>query len=189
MKITLAQTWQLACEAHAGQVEKNGNPYYTHLAAVWKYTRAIGGDVYAQHAAILHDIVEDTPVTVDDLYALGYSWRVVEAVQALSKGKGEPNRDYVGRVIEEGPRASIVKLADLYHNTEPARLSTLPKHTQDRLKYKYFHAIRRIEEALSLPATLTDEEYDASQTYQAPRWNDPVGSVSKYSGGWSYGTL
>lgn len=166
--ITLASTWALATKAHGIQKDKQGNPYSDHLAAVWQGVRDLGGDVIAEHVAILHDTVEDTAVTYADLRKRGYCEDVIFTLTAVTKKHSEQNTLYIGRVIAAGDRAMIVKLADLYHNVREDRLATLPVATQDRLKYKYYHAISRIEAELGIDYSISDEEYAKSQEYKKP---------------------
>lgn len=165
-EITLASTWDFATQAHGAQKDKQGNPYSVHLAAVWQGVRDLGGDVIAEHVAILHDVVEDTPVTYAKLREMGYCEDVIFTLTAVTKKNGEQNTLYIGRVIAAGDRAMLVKLADLYHNVEEARMATLAVETQKRLKYKYYHAISRIERELDMDYSISDEDYALSQEYK-----------------------
>ena len=163
----------LAVEAHGTQKDKQGNPYSEHLDAVAENVADLvleaklsNIDVLEDHitVAYLHDTVEDTELTLDDLADLGFSPWVCEAVEAVTKTKNEYNPSYIKRVIDGGFMAMRVKLADLYHNTEPSRLSSLPQYTQDRLLAKYVSGIHRIETALGLPLTYTEVEVKEAQT-------------------------
>ena len=92
-------------------------------------------------AAWLHDVVEDTAVTADDLRAAGIPEDVVAAVLAVSKVAGEPVEDYFSRVRSD-PLAVAVKTADLADNTDPARLAVLDDEVRARLEAKYARARR-----------------------------------------------
>ncbi len=71
--------------------------------------------------ALLHDVVEDTDITLSDLENAGFPREVVEAVGLLTKTKGEDYFEYVNRV-KHNPIAKRVKLLDLEHNSDPSRL-------------------------------------------------------------------
>jgi hypothetical protein len=141
MSFLLDDAIRIAREAHAGQVDKSGRPYIGHPMRVMSQ---VNGE-YAQMAAVLHDVVEDTPITPDDLRTAGCPEPVVTAVIALSKQPGEPMPDYLRRVAAD-PIAVPVKRADIADNSNPIRMSALDPQTQDRLKAKYSEAIRVLDE-------------------------------------------
>ena len=121
--------------AHAGQVDKSGQPYIGHPARVAARVR---GDDFAEAAAWLHDVVEDTDVTLDDLRR-DFPDELVAAVDALTRRRHEEPDDYYARV-RRNPLALRVKAADLADNSDAARLAALPPDTQARLRAKYAHA-------------------------------------------------
>lgn len=125
----------LARTAHGGQVDKSGMPYAEHPARV--AARVHGGD--ARAAAWLHDVVEDTHVTFDDLRARGFPEQVVAAIDAVTKRAGEPSEDYYARV-RSNELGLQVKLADLADNTDPVRMAQLDTATRERLTAKYAKA-------------------------------------------------
>jgi (p)ppGpp synthase/HD superfamily hydrolase len=141
MGFVLDDAIRIAREAHAGQVDKSGRPYIGHPMRVM--ARVNG--THEQMAAVLHDVVEDTPVTPDDLWAAGCPEQVVTAVIALSKTPGEPMPDYLRRVADD-PIALTVKRADIADNADPIRMSALAPEFQDRLRAKYSEAIRILDE-------------------------------------------
>lgn len=122
----------LATEAHEGQTDKAGQPYIGHPLRVM--ARVDTDD--ARIVAVLHDVLEDTPVTAADLIALGCPAEVVAAVDALSKRPGETLEESMRRVAEH-PLAVVVKHADLDDNSDPQRLEALPPAVADRLRDKY----------------------------------------------------
>lgn len=131
---------QLATEAHAGQVDKVGEPYINHPARV--AARSARAGVEAEAAGWVHDVVEDTTVTLDELRVAGLSESVVAAVDALTRRDGEAPEEYYRRVA--GDRlARIVKCADLADNSNPRRLARLDADTRNRLQAKYDHARTR----------------------------------------------
>lgn len=106
------------------RVDKGGNPYVLHLCAVAHGTAfATQMNDEAVQAAILHDTVEDTDVTLADLSAAGFSDEVVRLVDALTKRDGEQPIDYWMRVIDAGEKARAIKAADAAHNSEGYRLN------------------------------------------------------------------
>jgi (p)ppGpp synthase/HD superfamily hydrolase len=141
MAFTLDDAVRIAREAHAGQMDLSGRPYIDHPLRVMG---RVHGE-HAQMAAVLHDVVEDTDVTPDDLRAAGCPQPVVTAVIALSKVPGEKLEDYLRRVAVN-PIAVTVKRADIGDNTDPVRVSALDPETADRLSAKYAKAIRLLDE-------------------------------------------
>ena len=103
----------LATEAHAGLTRWNGDPYVTHPQRVAASVAPIGPAAIA--AALLHDVVEDTSVTIQHLRALGFPPAVIEAVDALTKRPGEDYFRFIDRVSAY-PLARSIKLADIADN-------------------------------------------------------------------------
>ncbi|ANZ42476.1 phosphohydrolase [Lentzea guizhouensis] len=141
---TLEDAIATATAAHEGQVDKSGRPYIGHPLRVMA---AVTGE-HAQMAAVLHDVIEDTPVTGADLLAAGCPPEVVDAVVALSHLPDEPQEDYLRRVAAN-PLAVTVKRADIGDNLSPARIARLDAATRDRLKAKYARALGLLDEFVS----------------------------------------
>ena len=131
------QAEHIARIAHAGQVDKAGAPYAEHPARV---AAAVGGDPLAQAAAWLHDVVEDTSTSLDDLQAAGFPESVIAAIDALTRRPGEASDAYYARVAAD-PLALRVKRADIGDNSGHERLGRLDEPTQIRLRDKYAHAL------------------------------------------------
>ncbi|MDI2128685.1 HD domain-containing protein [Yinghuangia seranimata] len=138
---TLDDAVVLARRAHAGQLDKGGKPYITHPLRVM---RRVEGE-WAQMAAVLHDVIEDTAVSAADLRAEGCPERVIEAVIALSKLPGEPLEASMARAAAD-PIALVVKRADIADNRSEARLGQLDEVTQVRLRAKYTRSIELLEQ-------------------------------------------
>lgn len=119
----------LATDAHRGQVDKAGADYILHPISVMAICSS--EDVEINCIAILHDVLEESGYTVDDLYRSGMTTRIVDGVVALTKLTGERLEDYYNRVAAN-PDAIKVKLADLTHNTNLDRLSTVTQKDIDR---------------------------------------------------------
>lgn len=130
----------LAQISHKQQVDKGGKPYFEHVERVANRVQALGGDEIARAAAYLHDVIEDTGVTRDDLYRLGMPTAVLETVEMVTKRDGVPYGAYIYRVKQQ-PRARMIKWADLLDNTSPERMEQLDPATRIRLMQKYGEAM------------------------------------------------
>lgn len=134
----LGDAFEMAFKAHWGQTDKSGQPYMAHVVRV--ASRVAPED--AQIVALLHDVVEDTPVTLDQVQD-AFGPMIAKAVDAITKRKGEANDTYLDRVAAN-PLARAVKIADLNDNSDPVRMAQLDKATQERLERKYTHAQSRL---------------------------------------------
>ncbi|HWM02515.1 MAG TPA: HD domain-containing protein [Actinophytocola sp.] len=139
---TLDDAIQVARRAHEGQLDKSGRPYIAHPLRVMGMVTG----THQRMTAVLHDVVEDTDVTLDDLVAAGCPDEVLAAVAAISKRPGEPQSDYLTRVLAD-PIALVVKRADIADNMSPDRMGRLDAETQERLRTKYEAALRRLDES------------------------------------------
>ena len=132
---------RIAREAHAGQVDKSGADYIGHPLRVMDAVET----TEAKTVAVLHDVVEDTPITIDDLRAGGFSEPVLAAVDAVTKRKGETLAESMARVVAI-PLARTVKLADVADNSDPSRLALLPIVDRARLQKKYAQTLELLGE-------------------------------------------
>ena len=138
---TLERAIAIAALAHQGQVDKAGQPYVLHpLRMMLAVTTP-----EARMAAVLHDVVEDTAVTLDELRAEGFPPSVLEAVEALTKRPEEEN-DYMAfiRRVAPNPIAREVKLADLRDNSNLGRIPEPTDRDRERIR-KYQRAIAYLE--------------------------------------------
>ena len=117
--LTLAR--DLAFTKHQGQVDKGGNPYFGHPKRVAERVAAKGGSEQMQMCAYLHDVVEDTDVTFEQLARMGFPEEVVEGVRALTRMEGESYEEFIRR-CGKNSIARQVKLADLEDNMDVSRL-------------------------------------------------------------------
>lgn len=113
---TLEKALEIAARAHAGQRDKEGLPYILHPLRVM---HRVSGEA-AQIVAVLHDVVEDTPVTLADLRQAGFSEEILAAAECVTHPREEPYADYVIR-CSRNPLARQVKLADLEDNSQISR--------------------------------------------------------------------
>lgn len=131
----LTKAISIATSAHESQVDKGGKPYIQHPLRVMKQMTTDA----ARIVAVLHDVIEDSPYSLNDLVAEGFSEEIVQAVEALTKQKSESYKNYLCR-IKNNPIASAVKLADLQDNMDLTRLPTITEKDIERQK-KYFKAV------------------------------------------------
>ncbi|NDV89002.1 HD domain-containing protein [Aurantimonas aggregata] len=131
---TIERAAAIAEQAHADQVDKAGAPYITHPIRV---ALAVEGEE-AKIVALLHDVVEDSEWTLDQLSAAGFSDAVVKAVDALTHKDREDYFDAVRRA-KANPLARVVKLADLADNCDRTRLGEITEQDERRLE-KYARA-------------------------------------------------
>jgi (p)ppGpp synthase/HD superfamily hydrolase len=132
---------EIATKAHQRQFDKSDQPYITHPEFV--ASQVIGDE--AKAVAWLHDVVEDTSVTFDDLGAAGLNERVIESIDAITKRNNEDYETYLARVAAN-PLAKAVKLADLTHNMDTSRLKIITENTRVRLE-KYKLAFAKLSES------------------------------------------
>lgn len=126
----------IARTAHAGQLDKDATePHYAHVERVAE--AVIEG---YQPVAYLHDVLEDTAVTISDLLDAGVLPGIVADVIALTKKEGEDYTDYIERVAGAGGRVRAVKLADLNDNIQRAEASG-----RQGLVARYARALDRLE--------------------------------------------
>jgi hypothetical protein len=148
---TLERAIALAAEAHAGQKDKAGTPYILHPLRVMF---AVEGDE-ARMAAVLHDVVEDGGVTLDQLRNLGFPETVVEAVDALTKRDSERGAEnYLAFVERAGQNdiARAVKLADIADNMDLSRIAR--PTDEDLARMARYRKARRLLERMEREAEL-----------------------------------
>ena len=148
---TLAEAYNLASTAHEGQFDKIGVPYFQHVLFVSEVIQKLPSyqkfndtdRMNAVIAAVLHDIVEDTHVTFEDLADMNFNPEVIEIVKLLTYTKSKSRVEYYEEIILN-PIARTVKTGDLIHNNLHERRIVLPEDVQDRLKAKYVKALEII---------------------------------------------
>lgn len=130
------RAYALAKKAHLGQKDKGGNDYIEHPKAV---ASMMDTDI-EKVVAYLHDVVEDTNISFDDLKEYGFPNQIIEALKALTKQKNESYDVYIDRVIRN-PIAKKVKLADMKHNSDITRIKNPSQKDYDRCQ-KYLDKIQ-----------------------------------------------
>ena len=130
------RAYALAKKAHLGQKDKGGNDYIEHPKAV---ASMMDTDI-EKAVAYLHDVVEDTNISFDDLKEYGFPNQIIEALKALTKQKNESYDVYIDRVIRNHI-AKKVKLADMKHNSDITRIKNPSQKDYDRCQ-KYLDKIQ-----------------------------------------------
>ncbi len=126
---TIEKAIELAAKYHAGQVDKAGLPYILHPLAIM--ARVDG--IETKTVAVLHDIIEDTSITAENLSQLGFSDTVVSVVVALTRTKGM-TRIEAAYQAKANPVARVVKLADLAENMNLGRIPNPTAKDYQRLQ-------------------------------------------------------
>ena len=115
---TLEKAIALAATQHAGQLDKGGQPYILHpLRLMLQFSNST-----LQIIAVLHDILEDTATTTEDLEALGFSAEIIQSIQALTKQTGE-SRLQAAKRTTLNPLATQVKYVDVLDNMNLSRIN------------------------------------------------------------------
>lgn len=131
---------KLCFEAHKEQVDKSGIPYVFHPFHLAEQMQTEETTV----VALLHDLVEDTDYTIEDLTRMGFDETITGAIALMTHADDVPYMDYV-REIKKNPIAKAVKLADLKHNSDLTRLDVIDEKALSR-REKYLKAIALLEE-------------------------------------------
>jgi guanosine-3',5'-bis(diphosphate) 3'-pyrophosphohydrolase len=165
---TLERAIQIAATAHAGQVDKAGEPYIFHPLKVMLRVEGAAERI----AAVLHDVVEDTTVTFEDLAKEGFSQQVLEAVRALTKRPGETRMAAAGRAAQNKV-ALAVKLGD---NAENLDLARIPNPTpKDYARLEEYKAVRALLVAAQVGETARNpnhlnSDFQARSIAASPRF-------------------
>lgn len=131
---------KLCFEAHKNQADKSGLPYVFHPFHVAEHMT----DEKTTIVALLHDVIEDTSYTLQDLRNLGFDEDVLGALELITHDKNVPYMDYVAK-IKGNAIAKTVKLADLSHNSDLTRLDEINEAALNRVE-KYKAAIKLLSE-------------------------------------------
>lgn len=133
----LERAIEIAAKAHAGQVDKAGQPYILHPLRVMLRVSS----EHERIAAVLHDVVEDTGVSLERLVAEGFPPEVIAAVDALTKRPGESRMEAAHRAAAD-KIGRKVKLADNADNMDLSRIQN--PTTRDIARVEEYRAVREI---------------------------------------------
>ena len=134
---TLERAIEIAAKAHSGQIDKAGQPYVLHPLRLMLAVNT----PQERMAAVLHDVVEDTTVTLSELAQEGFPPEVVAAVKSLTKLPGESRIEAAHRAAAN-PVARAVKLADVTDNMDLSRIANPTE--KDFARLKEYEQVRRI---------------------------------------------
>ena len=135
----LERAIELAVQHHKGQRGKRGEPYILHPL----YLMMQMEEETAMITAVLHDTIEDTPLTLDQLRDEGFSEPILTALRLLTHEEELPYDDYITR-LQGNPLARAVKLADLSHNMDVRRLPRVTPKDQKRIE-QYHRAWQQLQ--------------------------------------------
>ena len=131
---------RLCFDCHKEQIDKTGLPYVFHPFHLAEQM----DDEISTVCALLHDVVEDTELTVKDLGDMGFPDKVLEVLTLLTHEDQVPYMDYVKK-IKTNPIATKVKIADLTHNSDLTRLDFIDEYAVRR-NQKYAQALEILKE-------------------------------------------
>lgn len=140
----LERAIQIAAKAHEGQKDKAGQPYILHPLRVMLGTNS----EIERICAVLHDVIEDTPITLQILRDEGFAPEVLNVLDLLTKRKGESYDDFINRILTN-ETACRVKLADIADNMNLSRIQTPSEEDYKRVG-KYQRAVSRIQRCIGI---------------------------------------
>ena len=129
----------ISFDAHKNQLDKSGMPYVYHPFHLAEQM----DDEYSTCVALLHDVVEDTDITLDNLKEQGFPPEITDAIALMTHDDAVDYLDYV-RAMKDNAIARKVKLADLAHNSDLSRLDKVDDKALERVK-KYRQAMLILE--------------------------------------------
>lgn len=132
----VARAMLIAYEAHKGVNRKTGEPYVNHVLRVAKRLQDAGFNSNVISVAVLHDAVEDSDLTLDDLRREGFNEMIVSGVDSVTKREGEAYEDAIARAAAH-PIGRLVKLSDNLDNTSPSQLTPFDEARKARALRKY----------------------------------------------------
>ena len=141
-KDLLYKTLELILKLFDDKTDKGGLPYFNHLFKVYEGVSSYDEKIIA----LLHDVVEDTDITFDDLEDFGYNKEIIDALKYLTKKKGEYYPDYIERIINSNNKMVLnVKLSDLKHNMDITRIKNPTINDYERISKRYEPAYIKIK--------------------------------------------
>lgn len=133
---------KIACDAHANQTDKAGEPYILHPLRLMHCFN----EKSIMITAVLHDVIEDSQVTLDFLISQGFDKSIIEAIKAITKKSDETYNEFIKR-LSSNSMAVKVKIEDLKDNLNLIRLKSIGDKDLERLK-KYHKALIYLEQAM-----------------------------------------
>lgn len=136
----LQRAIEIAVKAHAGQIDKVGQPYIMHPLRVMN----MGNTIDEKIVGVLHDVIEDSDITFDDLLAEGFTEDIIDALWCVTKLSDDEPYDAFTQRVKQNPLAIKVKLNDLTDNMDLKRLTDLTEKDFERLQ-KYVRAYTELK--------------------------------------------
>ena len=141
----LYKTLELVYKVFDNKTDKGGFPYFNHLLKVYGGVSSYNEKIIA----LLHDIVENTDITFQDLKDYGYSDLIIDAIKCLTKKKGEYYPDYIDRIINSNNKLAMnVKISDLKHNMDIKKIKNPTVNDYERISERYERAYTKIKDKL-----------------------------------------
>jgi|TARA_B100000315_G_scaffold30288_1_gene25711 (p)ppGpp synthase/HD superfamily hydrolase len=137
---TLQRAIEIAVEAHKGQMDKAGMPYILHPLRLMFQMKTDNEKM----AAVLHDVVEDSDWTLDDLKKEGFNSEVLKAVSLLTRDDNDSYDEFVQKAASN-PISKAVKIADITDNLDLSRISNVTDKDVARVK-KYQRVLKTLTE-------------------------------------------
>ncbi|MEK3828537.1 HD domain-containing protein [Paenibacillus sp. FSL K6-1558] len=129
----------VALQAHKGQLDKGGHPYILHPLAVMNRVESMEEKI----VAVLHDVIEDSEVTLEELRGLGFSEEILTAIQLLTRSTEDSYEEFIEKTTTNRT-ARNVKIADIKENMNISRIMNPTEEDYNRLE-KYRKALERLE--------------------------------------------
>ncbi|WP_222128805.1 GTP pyrophosphokinase [Paenibacillus xylanexedens] len=129
----------VALQAHKGQLDKGGHPYILHPLAVMNRVESMEEKI----VAVLHDVIEDSEVTIEELRGLGFSEEILTAIQLLTRSTEDSYEEFIEKTTTNRT-ARKVKIADIQENMNISRIKNPTQEDVHRLE-KYRKALERLE--------------------------------------------
>lgn len=140
---TLERAIALAATYHAGQQQRNGQPYILHPLHVMQRVHGMS----AKMVAVLHDAIEDTDLTLAMLKREGFDEAILQAIDLLTRKGRQPYDEYLAGLVGN-TLALTVKIEDVRHNLDSSRIDQLSDHDVMNLR-KYHAALKWLEQKAS----------------------------------------
>lgn len=142
-RFLLPKAIEMAAKEHGSVMNKDGSPYILHPLRLMMKAEGYADKI----VAILHDTLEDTPLTVECLEDEGFPAEIINAIEAITKREGEDYEAFIERIALNS-LAVRVKLLDLYDNIDVTRLPELGDRELERTA-KYHRAIKRLKQTFT----------------------------------------
>lgn len=131
----------ISSRAHTGQIDKAGQPYILHpLRVMFKFQNE-----HERIVAVLHDVIEDSEISLDDLKKLDFSTTIIEAIDCLTKRAGETYEEFISRV-SLNDLARKIKIEDIKDNMDLTRIGSINDIDLARIK-KYHRALKFLDKS------------------------------------------